>query len=278
VSAVPTEQALRDNQLRWDDLVPHHVASAHYGLREFLLGGDCLTPIELAEVGDVAGKRLLHTQCHFGMDTLCWARRGARVTGVDFSPKAIDTARRIATRLVLDARFEVAEVSALQPVLGEGTYDVVFTSWGVLTWLPDLDAWARSLVGQLAPGGVFYLVDVHPIVWTLDPQGEPDPASRGRSFDYFRRERTHSVEGGGSYAAPDIETPHAREHFWTYELGQVVTALLEAGLQLEFLHEHDAVHLQALPELVQGDDRLWRLPPGTKDLPLSFSVRGRRAG
>ena len=113
MSPVSVEQALRENQLRWDDLVPHHVGSAHYGLRDFLLGGDSLTPSEQAELGAVAGKRLLHTQCHFGMDTLSWARRGAHVTGVDFSPAAIDAARKIAARLELPARFEVAEVTAL---------------------------------------------------------------------------------------------------------------------------------------------------------------------
>lgn len=271
-------QALRDNRLRWDDLVPLHVASPHYDLRGFLGGACTLTPIETSELADLTpltGKRLLHTQCHFGLDTLSWARRGAQVTGVDFSPAAIDAARKIAARVGLPARFVEAEVTALGEALPGEAFDIVFTSWGVLGWLPDLDAWSRALVGALAPGGVLYLVEVHPMVWLYDPQQETTEGSRGRTFDYFAAGR-HTVEAGGSYAVPDRAVPHGQEHFWTYTLGQVVTALLGAGRALEYLHEHDAVYPQLLPELIRCDDGLWRLPPGVRNLPLSFSLRGRK--
>ncbi|MFK7930938.1 MAG: class I SAM-dependent methyltransferase [Myxococcota bacterium] len=271
-----SKAALQDNRLRWDELVPHHISSDHYDLRGFLLGGCSLAAIELAELGSVAGKSLLHTQCHFGMDTLSWARRGASVTGVDFSEAAIIAARKIAERLDLDARFEVAEVTQMGSVLGDEMFDIVFTSWGVLTWIPDVTAWARALVERVAPGGTFYLLEVHPIVWTYDPQDEAPADSNGRSYDYFRTDAGFTVEAGGSYAVDDIDTEHTREHFWTYELGEVITALLQAGLTLEYVHEHDALNRQALPSLELGEDGLWRQPSGVKNLPLSFSIRGTR--
>src|SRR5690606_2911642 len=139
-------------------------ASRFYDVDGFLAGGCSLLPIEREEVGDVRGKSLLHLQCHFGLDTLSWARRGARVTGVDFSSAAIAKAEELAARAVLEARFVECEVTRAGEALSHELFDVVCTSWGVLGWLPDLGAWARTAASLVKPGGTFYLAELHPVI------------------------------------------------------------------------------------------------------------------
>src|SRR5512136_2825848 len=139
-----------------------HVRSPFYDVAGFKAGKNSLKSVELAEVGDVGGKRLLHLQCHFGMDTLSWARLGARVTGVDYAPQAIDLARELAREAGLEADFICASIYDLPERL-TGTFDIVFTSYGVLCWLPDLPAWGRVIAHFLRPGGIFYIADGHPI-------------------------------------------------------------------------------------------------------------------
>jgi 2-polyprenyl-3-methyl-5-hydroxy-6-metoxy-1,4-benzoquinol methylase len=267
---------LEDNRLRWDDAVPHHVRSAFYDMRGFLEGACTLRAFELDELGDVEGLSLLHLMCHMGQDSLSWARRGARVTGLDFSGEALRVARMLAERLELDASFVQAEVTQAAAALEGQRFDRVYSSWGVLTWVHDLDAWARQIHTLLAPGGIFYLAEVHPVAWLYDAQGEDERGALERTHAYFRHGRPQSVEGGGSYAAPDVQLEHETQHYWSYELGTVISALVRAGLQLEWLHEHDFAESQVLPELIQGDDGMWRLPPGEPSLPLSFSLRARR--
>jgi len=269
---------LEDNRLRWDDAVPHHVRSAFYDMRGFLEGACTLRPFELEELGEVEGLRLLHLMCHMGQDTLSWARRGARVTGLDFSGEALRVARMLAERLEIDARFVQAEVTRAAEALDGERFDRVYSSWGVLTWIPDLGAWARQIHALLVPGGVFYLAEVHPVAWLFDAQGAKERRGLERTHGYFGSGRAHSVEAGGSYAAPDVQLEHVTQHFWTYELGAVISALVGAGLQLRWLREHDVAESRILPELVQGDDGLWRLPPDEPSLPLSFSLQAVRPG
>lgn len=263
---------LEENLRRWNELVPIHAASRFYDVDAFLAGRCALLPIERDELGDVAGKSLVHLQCHFGLDTLSWARRGARVTGVDFAPAAIAEARALAARAGLDARFVESEVTRAPEALGGETFDVVFTSWGVLGWLPDLRPWARAVAALLEPGGTFYLAEIHPVVLLYGEYGE----SLTRSYPYFRTSEPITEEVDGTYADRSARVENRRAHSWIFELGQVVTELIEAGLRIDFLHEHDATCCAIVPTLVEGDDRLFRLPPGELSLPLSFSLRATR--
>jgi SAM-dependent methyltransferase len=271
-----TRQQIHDNLVSWDALVPHHVRSAFYDVRGFVGGRDPLGPLAPAELGDVSGKKMLHLQCHFGIDSLAWARRGAEVTGLDFSPRAIEAATTLAEHLALEATFVVGDVLEATAVVPAGAFDVVYTSWGVLMWLPDLDRWAAQVAALLRPGGVFYLLEVHPFAWMFVDDEDDAAVSDRPVAPYFGHGAALSREVDGSYAIPDLEVDARIQHLWRHELGQVVTALVKAGLLLEFLHEHDAADIQIMPDLVQRDDGMWVLPEGRPSMPLSFSLRARR--
>ena len=220
---------LDTNRALWDGWTKLHTASAFYDVDGFKAGQSTLKPLERDELGDVSGKTLLHLQCHFGLDTLSWAREGAVVTGVDFSEEAIANARSLSADLDLPATFICSDLYALPEVLG-ATFDIVFTSYGVLTWLPDLDRWAQIAAGYLKPGGTFYLVEFHPVVGMLDNDGQRIV------YPYFPGDEPLAFEEAGSYAAPEADFTH-RAYEWPHGLGEIVTALLKAGLTLDYLHE-----------------------------------------
>ena len=161
------DRSIEANRKLWDKLTPIHVASAFYDVEGFKRGRCTLAAVEREEVGDVAGKSLLHLQCHFGLDTLSWARLGAEVTGVDFSGKAIAQARALVAALGIRAEFVCCELGELPGRL-RGGFDIVFTSGGVLPWLPDLRSWAKTIVGLLKLGGVFYIREFHPFAGVMD--------------------------------------------------------------------------------------------------------------
>ena len=226
---------------------------------------------ELAEIGPVGGKSLLHLQCHFGLDTLSWARLGARVTGADFSPAAIDAATALASDLGIGARFVLSSVYDLPGKL-EGTFDIVYTSRGVLGWLPDIRRWAQVVGHFVKPGGFFYITEAHPIAMIFDDENV-EPGELRLAYPYWEHEQALTFEVKGSYADRDAPTQGLVEHGWDHSLGQIVSALAEAGLHVEFLHEFDFLDWE-LGYLVKTEDGMWRLPPGTKgQLPLFFSLR-----
>jgi len=242
------------NRELWDAWTRIHENSPMYDLESFRRGRCSLQPREVEEVGDVAGKRLLHLQCHFGQDTLSWARRGAVVTGVDFSPRAIDLARTLADDLALPATFVCAKVDDLADHL-DGRFDVVFTSSGVLAWLPDLEAWARTIAHFLAPGGFFYIHEFHPAAFACDyAEGVTEPVIR---HPYFRTTEPLRFEESGSYGGPEPGVIRV-SYEWPHSLGEVVGALLAVGLRLESLREHPDSIFPHLPFLTQGEDGLWR--------------------
>lgn len=270
------QRGLAENRARWDELVPHHVASDFYDVAGFRAGRDTLSPIERDGLGDVSGRSLVHLQCHFGMDTLSLARSGARVTGVDFSERAVAAARKLSHEIGVPARFVCSEVTRAAESLGGEQFDIVYTAWGVLGWLPDLSAWARTVAALLRPGGRFFIAETHPIAWLFDTDGFPGTDGTTQNWDYFGRGRQFSTEGDGSYAAPDAALTHRTEHFWIYELAQVITALLDAGLTLTAFAEHDATCNAMLPGMTQRADGMWVLPEGRPSLPLSFTISARK--
>jgi len=265
---------LKANQDHWNELVSIHAASRFYDLESFRAGRCSLDPIDVAEVGEVRGLSLLHLQCHFGQDTLSWARRGARVTGADFSERAVELARRLAEELGLEARFVCSELSALPQAL-EGAFDLVYTGGGVLGWLPDLERWAQVAAHFLRPGGTFYLREIHPFSWVFDDEAKAGPL-RVR-YPYFGTGEPQRWEEDGSYAGPNASLEHRVTYEWPHTLGEVVTALAQAGLRIEFLHEFPTASYRQFPWMEQGEDGCWRLPD-TPALPFTFSVRAVKAG
>ena len=271
-----TDEALRENRDLWDAWTRIHVGSAFYDVASFRTGERAvrLADYEIGEVGSVAGKTLLHLQCHFGLDTLSWARLGATVTGVDFSDEGIAAARSLAADVGLDATFVSANVYDLPDVL-EGEFDVVYTSRGVLLWLPDIVAWARVVSRFVKPGGIFYVTEIHPVALAFEDKGVGAGELR-LAYPYWSHAESLRFDASGSYADPAAPIEGLVEHDWDHSLGEIVTALIDAGLTVEFLHEFDFVEWP-VEFLVEGLDGRWRLPPGTKgELPLFFSLRARK--
>ena len=263
---------LERNRRLWDERVAHHVASRFYDTDGFLAGtNDPLRPFEDDELGPVDGLDLVHLQCHFGLDTLAWARRGAHVTGLDFSGEAVAAARRIAAQAGLDADFVEADVYDAPAALGGRTFDVVYTGFGALIWLPDLAAWADVVRALLRPGGRLYLAEFHPITWVF---GDED---RTVELGYFDRGPHHWHEEG-TYT--DVRTGAVFEQTesveWQHPLEDVLTAVLGAGLVLESFHEHEFTLYPRWPDMVSGPGGRHQLPDGEPSLPLIYSLAARR--
>ncbi|MGE0685767.1 MAG: class I SAM-dependent methyltransferase [Dehalococcoidia bacterium] len=260
------------NQRWWDEAVPIHAASAFYDVEGFKAGKTSLLPVERAELGDVRGKRLLHLMCHFGMDTLSWAREGATVTGIDFSAPAIETARALAAECGIEARFIQTNLYDLPQVL-EGRFDVVFTSYGVLPWLPDVNEWARIATSYLEPGGV-YIIEGHPLVSAIADDATAEQFRLDKP--YFEQPEPTRWDGDGDYADPSAKFENDVTYEFSHSLGEIVSALAAAGLQIEFLHEHPFCAWARLPSMTRGDDGYYRLPGGEGRFPFMFSLRAHK--
>jgi 2-polyprenyl-3-methyl-5-hydroxy-6-metoxy-1,4-benzoquinol methylase len=264
------EPFLQANRDRWNELTAIHARSAFYDVAGFRAGKCTLRPIEVEELDDVAGKSLLHLQCHFGLDTLSWARRGARVTGVDFSEEAIALARSLGRELGIPGAFVCSDVYDLPTVLA-GAFDVVFTSYGVLCWLPDLRRWAAVAAHFLKPGGTLYLAEIHPFAMVFDDR-TPGPELRV-AYPYFHAPEPLRSEPQGTYADRRAQVQHTTSYEWVHSLGDVVGAVIGAGLRVEFLHEFPYCICGILPLMEQGPDGWWRLREGDGTVPLLFSLK-----
>ncbi len=265
------------NRSWWDERVPIHVGSAFYDVDGFRAGGSTLRPFEVEEVGDVTGKRLVHLQCHFGLDTLSWARAGASVAGLDFSGAAVEAATSIAQETGIDAKFVQADVYDAVDALGGERFDVVYTGLGAINWLPDLSRWASVATSLLADGGFLYLAEFHPFTWVFDED------TGTIAFDYFHDPEgvTFGDEMQGSYADLEVPTRHNRTREWAHPLSDVVTAVLGAGLTVELLSEHDYTLFPRFDDLELDEDFLtagvvYRQPAGRPRLPLMYSLRAQR--
>jgi len=259
------------NRAYWDELATIHAASAFYDVDGFRAGASTLTPLERGEVGEVAGKRLLHLQCHFGLDTLSWARLGAEVTGVDFSEQAIEIARELAAELGIPARFVCADVLDLPATLKE-TFDVVFASYGVLVWIPDVKRWAEVAASFVARAAFLYLVDGHPLARTVEERN----GRIGLGQDYFAPAEGEAIARPGSYAVPEAKLRAPTSYEFRHNVGDVVTAVAATGLTIEFVREHPVSPSRYFDSMRQDDDGLWRLPDDAPSIPLVLSIRARK--
>ena len=271
------EASYAANQALWEAWTAVHAEGDFYDLAGFREGGVRLRDEEIEAVGDVHGRSLLHVQCHFGIDTLSWARLGATVTGADFSPAAIRLARELAADLGFpDARFVESNVYDLPSNL-DGEFDVVYTSRGVLGWLPDIAGWARVVAHFVKPGGIFYISEIHPVAQAFENEGVEAGQLR-LAYPYWEHREPLVFDVQGSYADPTADVGEQREHGWDHGLGEIVTALIDAGLVLEWLRESPILDwgTDFLVETEPGSGR-YRLPADVKgELPLMFSLRARK--
>jgi SAM-dependent methyltransferase len=255
---------LEINRKSWDARVRSHVTSDFYDVEAFKSGANSLSIIELDGLPDVAGKRLLHLQCHFGQDTLNWARLGAQVSGIDLSGAAITEAKQLRDEMGLEAEFVRSDVYALPRYLS-GQFDIIFTSYGSLCWLPDLKKWTEVVEHFLKPGGTVFIAEFHPVIYMLD-------WNSGRiAYPYFDRGPIREVNQG-SYADPDAISEH-EEVFWLHPLSDVVTPMVHQGWQLQEFKEYDFSPWSCFDNLQQRADREFVYVVDGVSIPLVYSLK-----
>jgi SAM-dependent methyltransferase len=284
------DEYLTANRANWDERAPAHAASPGYPVAEMLADPDALSSVvrfDLPRLGDVRGLRGVHLQCHIGTDTLSLARLGARMTGLDFSVPAIAQARSLATATGAtpadgaepaegQVDYVVSDVYEAVDVLGADAYDLVFTGIGALCWLPDIRRWAGVVADLLRPGGRLFLREGHPMLWALD-----DLRVDGLlvvDYPYFERAEPLTWDEGGTYVETDVEFAITKSYQWNHGLGEIVTALLDRGLELTMLTEHTSVPWDALPGHTRptADGEEWELTERPERVPLSYTLQARK--
>jgi SAM-dependent methyltransferase len=266
---------LKLNRANWDDRVPAHIASADYAVQRFLDDPAFLSDVVRFDVpllGDVSGLRGVHLQCHIGTDTISLARLGASMTGLDFSGAAVAEATRLAAATGIGASFVQADVYDAADILEPGSFDLLYTGVGALTWLPDIRRWGRVVADLLRPGGRLFIRDGHPMLHTLDVDND------GRlvvTDPYFETPDARVSDYAGTYVQTDAVIEHTVTHWWNHGIGETVTALLEAGLTLTGLAEHDTVPWRAFSgeAMVSVGGGEWRLAEMPERLAASFTIQ-----
>ncbi len=271
-----SEDHFAQNKLNWNDRAAIHFKdeAGGYRVQAFLDGADNLHDIEHEELGDVRGLRIAHLQCHFGIDTLCLARRGASCVGLDFSAVAIAAARELQARTGVDARFVEGNVYDARALIQED-FDLVFVTWGAINWLPDIRRWAKVVASMLKTGGRLYLLEGHPSLMLAD---EKSPDLRP-GYDWRTpAEKPLTTSEETTYTGDTAKIANALTHEWLHPLSDVVNALIGAGLRIEQLNEHEKLAWQFAPIMVpvEGRRRMWVLPEGFPRLPLAYSIWARK--
>ncbi|HEY3266295.1 MAG TPA: class I SAM-dependent methyltransferase [Armatimonadota bacterium] len=262
------------NRRLWEEWTPIHETSAFYNVDAFRQGRDTLQAEEIASLGDVAGRSLLHLQCHFGMDTMSLARRGAVATGLDFSPRSIDLARSLARETGIAADFVCANVYDAVEALEGQTFDIVFTGGGALSWLPDLAEWGRVAGRLVKPGGFLYVRDAHPFAYIFEQgEGEVQPTI---TYPYFHSDEALIFPNARSYADPSAPVSED-EHTWCFSLSDVVNAVIGGGLRLDWLREFATCGWRMFPCMEQDSSGRWRWPGREQSLPFTFSLKATKA-
>ncbi|NJC72318.1 class I SAM-dependent methyltransferase [Planosporangium thailandense] len=266
------------NRASWDERAPAHAASPDYAVDRFVGDPAYLSDVvrfDLPRLGDVAGLRAVHLQCHIGTDTLSLHRLGARMTGLDFSGAALAQARRLAADADAEIDFVESDVYDAANVLPPGAFDLVYTGVGALCWLPDIRRWARVVSALLRPGGRLFIREGHPMLWALtDSRGDGLLAVE---YPYFERPEPVVWDEPGTYVQTDVAFTHTVTHEWNHGLGEIVTALLDAGLDLTMLVEHDSAPWNALPGWTVVDGRgEWRLRDRPWRLAQTYTLQARK--
>ncbi len=264
----PTDALRAANRSNWDERVAIHTASHFYDVEHWLATRPGPRAREVEALGDVAGLDLVHLQCHFGLDTLAWADAGASVTGLDFSPSAVGAARGLAERAGLADRatFVCADVYDAALVLAPLTFDVVYVSLGALCWLPSVGRWADQVAALARPGGRLYLHDSHPVAWSLAHD------STTLVYPYFEEPEPYVDDSGETYTDGGVGLADALTYQWNHAIGEVVTTLIDRGMRVDRLTEHDWTVLQQFPWLVERSPGEWGAPADRPRLPLSYTL------
>lgn len=256
------------NRDSWNRRTSVHLDSAFYDMPAFLQGKSSLNSIERELLPELNGKSLLHLQCHFGQDSLSLARMGASVTGIDLSDKAIDAARNLATQLNLPAQFVCTDVYSTPDVLPE-TFDVVFTSYGTIGWLPDLDRWASVVSRMLKPGGTFVFAEFHPVVWMFD-----DAFTHIR-YAYFNEGVLMETESG-TYADRNADM-QLDYHYWNHSLEEVLNSLMRHGLQLNTFREYNYSPYNCFQGTEEFEPGKFHIQSLGHKIPMVFALKATKA-
>ena len=270
------EEHFAVNRANWDERAPAHAASPDYAVEKFAADPTHLSDVvrfDLPRLGDVVGLRGVHLQCHIGTDTISLARLGATMTGLDFSSASVAQARAIAARAGADVTFVESNVYDAPDVLGAGGFDLVFTGVGALCWLPDVRRWAGVVAALLRPGGRLFLREGHPMMWAIDEDRLDALVVR---YPYFEQAEPTAFVEPGTYVETDVEFVHNETRDWSHGLGEIVTALLDAGMEITMLEEHDSVPWEALPGRMRLDGPEWRLAEHPERLPLTYTLQAVR--
>ncbi|MDF2435566.1 MAG: hypothetical protein JWP44_5199 [Mucilaginibacter sp.] len=268
------DRYLEVNRASWDERADAHAASVDYAVRAFIEDPSFLSHVvrfDLPRLGDVRGLRGVHLQCHIGTDTISLARLGARMTGLDLSPASLKQARQLAAHAGAEVNFVEAEVYRAVEALGSEAFDLVFTGIGALCWLPSVRRWAEVVAELLAPGGRLFIREGHPMLWTLADRTDGLLVAE---YPYFEREEPTVEDDPGTYVETDATFEHNVTHTWNHGLSEIITALLDCGMQTTGLVEHDSVPWEALTGQMERDDLgEWRLIDRPWRLPHSYTLQ-----
>lgn len=257
-------KSIQTNKEWWNKVTPIHAKSRLYGLENFKKGKSSLNTIEKDELENVKNKSMLHLQCHFGMETISWAREGAITTGVDISDESITLAKSLSKELKVPARFICADIYNLPNVLDE-QFDIVFTSYGVLAWLPDLKQWAKVVNTFLKKGGTFFIAEIHPFTAIFDKK-------LNIAEGYFTND-PYTTDVAHDYADDQVVIEN-KVHMWNHTMSEVITSLTQEGLNIEYVHEFPFTVYNQFPGLLQEDKQgYWRFKNKKLQLPLLFSLK-----
>ena len=260
------------NRRRWNELVDIHMKTSKYDVKSFKDGNCSLKKPELEALPDVRGKTLLHLQCHFGLDTLSWARRGAEVTGVDFSDTAIHRAKGLAEELDIPATFVCSNIYDLFERL-LGSFDIVFTSYGVLNWLHDLPLWAEIIEHYLKPGGVFFITEFHPFAWIFD---DGNLSELKVKYNYWSSRTPEYYTPVGSYADRNAVVENRGSYEWAHPISEVLNSLVDAGLNILETREYPYSVDPLFPFMNKDSESYFRFNNKEYSIPLMFSVKAEK--
>jgi SAM-dependent methyltransferase len=265
------------NRANWDDRAAAHAASPEYLVQRFISDPDFISEVvqfDTPLIGNIRGQRGVHLQCHIGTDTISLARLGATMTGLDFSGASLAEARRLSVSARTPVEYVESNVYDALDVLPPESFDLVFTGVGALCWLPDVERWAQIVAALLVPGGRLFIREGHPMLWALD---EDRSDALVVDYPYFERQDAMIDEYPGTYVTTDVEFTHNVTHIWNHGLGQIITALLTAGMELTGLVEHDSVPWEAMPgHMEQAELGEWRLTDRPWRLAHSYTLQARK--
>jgi SAM-dependent methyltransferase len=272
-----TEDWIELNRANWDERAAPHAASPGYAVQRFIDDPTFLSDVvrfDVPRLPDLHGLRGVHLQCHIGTDTLSLARLGARMSGLDFSAAALEQARDIAARTGTEIDYQQGVVDEAPSLLGEGSFDFVFTGIGALCWLPSIRDWASVVARLLKPGGRLLLREGHPMLWAID---ETRPGLEVR-YPYFETPEPSVFDEPGSYVETDVEFQHTRTASWAHGLAETMTALMDEGLTITLFEEHTSVPWDPIPgRMTLGDDGEYRLTEHPELLPLTYTLHAVKA-